>query len=172
MNKDRNPVGWFEIYVQDIERAKRFYQNTFQVTLERLESPDVELWAFPPQQERPGCPGAIVNMKDKASGPRRDNCLFFMRRLFSRGGPGSGEWGSNSKGQVFDRTVWFHRVRKRHRGQPDRAPFDAVTQSRSAALHAAEGGRGSSRATLCPVMLPHSVVFLTFSLCLWTSMAD
>jgi predicted enzyme related to lactoylglutathione lyase len=26
-------VRWFEIYVQDMERAKAFYQNTFQVTL-------------------------------------------------------------------------------------------------------------------------------------------
>ena len=39
MNTKRNVVGWFEIYVQDMERAKAFYQNTFQVTLQRLESP-------------------------------------------------------------------------------------------------------------------------------------
>ena len=38
MSTNRNPVGWFEIYVQDMERAKAFYQNTFQVTLEQLPS--------------------------------------------------------------------------------------------------------------------------------------
>jgi uncharacterized protein len=43
MNANRNVVGWFEIYVQDIDRAKVFYQNTFQVTLERLESDGIEL---------------------------------------------------------------------------------------------------------------------------------
>ena len=48
MNTNRNPVGWFEIYVQDMERAKAFYQKTFQVTLERLESPGLELWSLPP----------------------------------------------------------------------------------------------------------------------------
>ena len=68
MNTNRNPVGWFEIYVQDMERAKAFYQSTFQVALNRLESPDVELWAFPMQTERPGCPGALAKMKDKSSG--------------------------------------------------------------------------------------------------------
>jgi uncharacterized protein len=70
MNKNRNPVGWFEIYVQDIERAKAFYQNTFQVTLRRLESPDIELWAFPMGMEAPGASGAIVKMdgKDSAAG--------------------------------------------------------------------------------------------------------
>jgi predicted enzyme related to lactoylglutathione lyase len=68
MNTNRNPVGWFELYVQDIERAKAFYQNTFQVTLERLESPDIELWAFPMKMETPGASGAIVKMNGKDSG--------------------------------------------------------------------------------------------------------
>ncbi len=68
MSTNRNPVGWFEIYVQDIERAKAFYQNTFQVTLERLENPDLELWAFPLQPDRPGCAGAIAKMSGKDSG--------------------------------------------------------------------------------------------------------
>lgn len=61
-------MGWFEIYVQDISRAKAFYQNTFQVTLERLESPGMELWAFPMQPDSSGCAGALVQMNGKDSG--------------------------------------------------------------------------------------------------------
>jgi predicted enzyme related to lactoylglutathione lyase len=70
MNTNRNPVGWFEIYVQDMERAKTFYQNTFQATLERLESPDIELWVFPNTMgpDNPGCAGALVKMDGKDSG--------------------------------------------------------------------------------------------------------
>ena len=70
MKSNRNPVGWFEIYVQDMERAKTFYQKTFQVTLEHLESPDIEMWAFPPlmQPDNPGCTGALVKMEGKDSG--------------------------------------------------------------------------------------------------------
>ena len=68
MNTDRNPVGWFEIYVQDMNRAKTFYEKTFDVTLERLNSPEVELWAFPMKPDRPGCPGALVKMNGKDSG--------------------------------------------------------------------------------------------------------
>ena len=45
MNRNRNPVGWFEIYVQDMARAKTFYEKTLQTTFERLESPDLEMWA-------------------------------------------------------------------------------------------------------------------------------
>jgi len=68
MNTNTNPVGWFEIYVQDMKRAKAFYEKTFEVTLTRLENPDLEMWAFPMQPERPGCTGAIVKMQGKDSG--------------------------------------------------------------------------------------------------------
>ena len=68
MNPNRNPVGWFEIYVQDMNRAKAFYQNTFQLTLARLESTGIELWAFPFRPENPGCAGALARMSGKDSG--------------------------------------------------------------------------------------------------------
>ncbi|WP_263770393.1 SgcJ/EcaC family oxidoreductase [Propionivibrio soli] len=61
-----NPVGWFEIYVQDMERAKAFYNKVFDVTLTRLESPieQMEFWAFPMQMDRYGTAGALVKMPD------------------------------------------------------------------------------------------------------------
>jgi uncharacterized protein len=67
-NNKCNPVRWFELYVQDMERAKAFYQNVFQVTLEPLEAPGIELWAFPMLMDSSGCSGALVKMKDKDSG--------------------------------------------------------------------------------------------------------
>lgn len=33
-----NPVGWFEIYVQDMARAKQFYESVFQVKLDNLHA--------------------------------------------------------------------------------------------------------------------------------------
>jgi predicted enzyme related to lactoylglutathione lyase len=63
-----NSVGWFEIYVQDMDRAKRFYEAVFSVRLERLESPGIEMWAFPMQPERPGASGALVRMEGFPSG--------------------------------------------------------------------------------------------------------
>jgi hypothetical protein len=71
MNTPRNPIGWFEIYVQDMERAKQFYQNAFGVTLQHLPSPaglPVELWAFPMDMTAPGAAGALVKMEGKDSG--------------------------------------------------------------------------------------------------------
>jgi predicted enzyme related to lactoylglutathione lyase len=34
-----NPVSWFEIYVQDMARATKFYETVLEVKLEKLTSP-------------------------------------------------------------------------------------------------------------------------------------
>ena len=63
-----NPVGWFEIYVQDMARARTFYEAVFEVKLERLPAPDIELWAFPMAMDRTGAAGALVRMEGFPSG--------------------------------------------------------------------------------------------------------
>lgn len=63
-----NPVGWFEIYVQDMTRAKTFYEGVFQRKLEKLKSPDIEMWAFPMDMGKPGASGALVKMPGFPSG--------------------------------------------------------------------------------------------------------
>lgn len=72
MNTPRNPVGWFEIYVQDMERSKKFYESVFQFEMEALPSPDpdLEMWVFPGMgcENQPGCSGALCKMKGKDSG--------------------------------------------------------------------------------------------------------
>lgn len=63
-----NPVGWFEIYVQDMTRAKRFYETVLEVQLTQLDMPDIEMWAFPMQMEGHGASGSLVRMPGIASG--------------------------------------------------------------------------------------------------------
>jgi predicted enzyme related to lactoylglutathione lyase len=64
-----NPVGWFEIYVQDMPRAKAFYEAVFQQKLERLNTPsEIELWSFPMAKDRTGASGALVKMEGMPSG--------------------------------------------------------------------------------------------------------
>jgi predicted enzyme related to lactoylglutathione lyase len=63
-----NPVRWFEIYVQDMPRAKKFYESVFDVSLQRLNTPDIELWSFPMQKDRMGASGALVKMQGVPSG--------------------------------------------------------------------------------------------------------
>jgi predicted enzyme related to lactoylglutathione lyase len=57
-----NPVGWFEIYVDDMDRAKAFYESVFGVQLSKLENPEVELWGFPMNMDGYGASGALVKM--------------------------------------------------------------------------------------------------------------
>ena len=55
-----NPVGWFEIYVEDMPRAKAFYESVFDVKLARLEGTEHEMWAFPMSPESSGAAGALI----------------------------------------------------------------------------------------------------------------
>ena len=63
-----NPVGWFEIYVQDMPRARKFYEAVLQVKLEKLGSPEMEMWSFPMAMEGVGASGSLVKMKGVPSG--------------------------------------------------------------------------------------------------------
>lgn len=67
-----NPVVWFEIYVQDMARARAFYSETLGVQLEALAAPDseagVEMWNFSMTGEAPGAAGALVKMDGVPSG--------------------------------------------------------------------------------------------------------
>lgn len=67
----KNPVGWFEIYTDDIERATAFYQTVFSVELENLFDPadsQVIMRAFPADMESHGSSGALVKMDDMKAG--------------------------------------------------------------------------------------------------------
>ncbi len=71
---NRNPVGWFEIYVQDMQRAKKFYETVLHVELTKLESPasddetGLEMFAFPMNMDAGGASGALAIMKGCPSG--------------------------------------------------------------------------------------------------------
>ena len=65
---ETDPVVWFEIYVQDTERAKAFYEAVFQYALSPLPSPGMTMLAFPATMGRPGAGGALVKMDGMPSG--------------------------------------------------------------------------------------------------------
>lgn len=64
METKRNPVGWFEIYVADMARARAFYEAVFAVKLEPLPNAMIEMLMFPSgdAMDRPGCAGALAKM--------------------------------------------------------------------------------------------------------------
>ena len=91
-----NPVGWFEIYVEDMARATQFYESVLLVQLQRLESPDgsdMEMMAFPMSMDLPGASGALVRMSGFAPGGNGtivyfscEDCADEAGRVASAGG--------------------------------------------------------------------------------------
>ncbi len=91
-----NPVGWFEIYVDDIDRAKNFYENVLSTTLQPLPSPEgdvVQMIAFPMDPEASGSSGALVKMgEDRPQGNAViiyftcDDCSVEGSRVIANGG--------------------------------------------------------------------------------------
>lgn len=88
-----NPVRWFEIYVQEMDRAKKFYESVFQTKLEKLEMQEPEIWSFPMLKDRMGASGALVKMKGVSSGGNStivyfgcDDCAVEESRVQTSGG--------------------------------------------------------------------------------------
>ena len=88
-----NPVGWFEIYVQDMERAKAFYEAVFNVELERLNDEQPELWKFPQSMTSYGASGALASVEGMPSGGNStvvyfscENCADELARVVQAGG--------------------------------------------------------------------------------------
>jgi len=63
-----NPVGWFEIYVQDLARARKFYETVLGTRLEPLEAGDLAMFGFPMSPAAPGSSGAILSVPGVPSG--------------------------------------------------------------------------------------------------------
>src|SRR6186713_2933609 len=65
-----NPVVWFELYVQDMARARKFYESVFGFKLSRIETPTpgMEMWGFPMEQHKTGAGGALCRMEGAPSG--------------------------------------------------------------------------------------------------------
>ncbi len=88
-----NPVGWFEIYVDDMQRAKAFYQSTLSVELVRLENTEFEMWAFPMEQGAYGAMGSLVKLPGHQVGANStvvyfscDDCAVDAERAAKAGG--------------------------------------------------------------------------------------
>ena len=77
----QNPISWFEIYVDEMTRAKKFYEAVLGVSLEKLDTPsdglgDMEMQAFPSNMEAYGASGALVKMEGFAAGDNSTMVYF------------------------------------------------------------------------------------------------
>ena len=91
-----NPVNWFEIYVDDMSRAKAFYETVFQIELQGLNDPTDEglnMLVFPFDPQQTGSSGALVHTPGMPAGGNStvvyiscDDCAVEESRVADAGG--------------------------------------------------------------------------------------
>jgi predicted enzyme related to lactoylglutathione lyase len=94
-----NPVGWFEIYVQDMDRAQKFYETVFGISMINMLDPSSEgvtMRSFSDGENsmtQTGATGALVHMEGLESGGNStivyfvsEDCSVEESRVASAGG--------------------------------------------------------------------------------------
>ncbi|NND64442.1 MAG: VOC family protein [Gammaproteobacteria bacterium] len=76
MNNQTNPVGWFEIPVNNLPRAKSFYEQVLGVTLEDNRMGNQEMAWFPMQQAGYGAAGGLI--KSAKHEPSKRGTLVYL----------------------------------------------------------------------------------------------
>ena len=75
MADERNPVGWFEIPVRDLERARRFYETVLGLELATSRMGDTEVAWFP-MTDGPGAAGTLI--KSQGYVPSHEGALVYF----------------------------------------------------------------------------------------------
>ncbi len=57
----KNAISWFEIPTTDINRAQRFYETIFNITMSPLEMENIQMRMFPLENPMDGVGGALVS---------------------------------------------------------------------------------------------------------------
>ena len=69
-------VGWFEIPVHNMDRAKAFYENVFKVELAIHDFGGVLMGWFPFDEKKPGATGTLI--KEKSYVPSQEGTLVYF----------------------------------------------------------------------------------------------
>lgn len=96
MSENRNPVAWFEIYVDDMSRAVNFYQSVLNIEFESIFDPSesgIDMKAFPANMSAHGSSGALVQVQGMPAGGNStlvyfscDDCAVEASRIEAAGG--------------------------------------------------------------------------------------
>ena len=74
-------VGWFEIPVEDMKRAKTFYDAVFQVEIKLQDFGGTKMGWFPADYGKPGAAGSLIQNKDWYKPSKRDGVLIYFNSL-------------------------------------------------------------------------------------------
>src|SRR5690349_12317527 len=71
-------ISWFEIPAKDINRAQKFYEAVFDIKMQPLDSPDIEMRIFPLTDPMKGVGGALAKTKDFHNPSATDGPLIYL----------------------------------------------------------------------------------------------
>ncbi len=77
--ESKNVVSWFEIYVSDMVRAKKFYGTILGKVLNKMPVPEelgMEMWAFPWIDDATNAAGALV--KSETGQPSSSGTIVYF----------------------------------------------------------------------------------------------
>ena len=76
-----NMVVWFEIPVADMDRAKKFYDDVFQVDIKLQDFGGTKMGWFPADHGKPGASGSLIKNKDWYQPSERDGVLVYFNSM-------------------------------------------------------------------------------------------
>lgn len=71
-----NMVGWFEIPVNDMDRAKAFYETVFKIDIQVVDFGGILMGWFPDSGEAPGAQGTLI--KQESYIPSQEGTLVYF----------------------------------------------------------------------------------------------
>ncbi|ADR21252.1 glyoxalase [Marivirga tractuosa] len=96
-SKSKNPFTWVEIYVEDMSRAQKFYEEVLQFEMTPMQMPggfgDLQMVSFPWAEDGSNISGALCKTKEIKPGPggtlvyfTSEDCGIEASRVESAGG--------------------------------------------------------------------------------------
>lgn len=76
MDSTTNALNWFEIATNDLDRAQKFYEQVFGITMEPMDLPDLQMRMFPGEGNNGKVGGAIV--KSDMHKPSAEGALIYL----------------------------------------------------------------------------------------------
>jgi len=74
LSKDTNALNWFEIPATDIKRAKKFYEQIFEIKMDSIEMGGTQMAMFPTGMSHSG--GGVVQGPDHK--PSKEGSIIYL----------------------------------------------------------------------------------------------
>ncbi len=74
----KNAISWFEIPATDLDRATKFYETIFGVTLAPLDLDNIKMRMFPLEDQMDGVGGALVDSSGFHKPSATDGPLIYL----------------------------------------------------------------------------------------------